>query len=62
MVHEHLAFPERQFVSAAEVNDLAEIEVGQRVVEFWTQTRDSNGPERVGVGSVQQIAGIRHRL
>ena len=57
-----LPFPKGNSYSAAEVNDLAEIEVGQRVVELWTQTRDSNGPERVRVSSVQQIAGIRHRL
>ena len=44
VVHEHLVFSERQFIAAAEVNHLADIEVGQSVVELWTQARNSNRP------------------
>src|SRR6185437_7083501 len=62
LVHELLAFPERQFIAAAEVKHIAEIEIGQGVVKLWSQPRDSNGPKSVGVGAVQQVSGIGHRL
>ncbi len=32
-----LPFPKAIGLGCSEVNDLAEIEVGQRVVEFWTR-------------------------
>src|SRR5580698_1773917 len=62
VVHELPVFSEWQLVAAAEVNDLADIEIRQSVVELWTQARNSISAERVRVGAIQQIAAIGHGL
>ena len=61
LVHEHLVFSERQFRSPTEVNHLADVEVGQRVVKLWTKPRIATAWGDVGVGTVQQVACIAHR-
>ena len=59
--HKGLAAPYREFITATEMQDIACIEVRQRVVSLDAESGDIGGPVAAG-DIVQQVARIRPNL
>ena len=61
-VKESLILTERKLIPAAEMEDLAEVEIGKTPIETGTKPWHPGSPVPACAAAVQQIAGIGKRL